>query len=97
MPAGSRVTGISVRPGLVLTPGESDQTLLPSTPVPIDMAFEEDDAVILHDEHSEYDGEEGTVTQIVETMFGDANYTVSFEDGQEQGIPEDSLEPVDEE
>jgi predicted heme/steroid binding protein len=61
------------------------------------MAFEEDDAVILHDEHSEYDGEEGTVTQIVETMFGDANYTVSFEDGQEQGIPEDSLEPVDEE
>ncbi|SFS07532.1 hypothetical protein SAMN05216559_3239 [Halomicrobium zhouii] len=61
------------------------------------MAFEEDDAVILHDEHSEYDGEEGTVTQVVETMFGDANYTVSFEDGQEQGIPEDSLEPVDEE
>lgn len=61
------------------------------------MAFEEDDTVILHDEHSEYDGEEGTVTQVVETMFGDANYTVSFEDGQEQGIPEDSLEPVDEE
>ncbi|MCU4799316.1 DUF1918 domain-containing protein [Halobacteria archaeon HArc-gm2] len=61
------------------------------------MAFEEDDAVILHDEHSEYDEEEGTVTQVVETMFGDANYTVSFEDGQEQGIPEDSLEPVDEE
>ena len=61
------------------------------------MAFEEDDAVILHDEHSEYDGEEGTITQVVETMFGDANYTVSFEDGQEQGIPEDSLEPADEE
>lgn len=61
------------------------------------MAFEEDDTVILHDEHSDYDGEEGTVTQVVETMFGDANYTVSFEDGQEQGIPEDSLEPVDEE
>lgn len=61
------------------------------------MAFEEDDTVILHDEHSDYDGEEGTITQIVETMFGDANYTVSFEDGQEQGIPEDSLEPVDEE
>ena len=61
------------------------------------MAFEEDDTVILHDEHSEYDGEEGTITQVVETMFGDANYTVSFEDGQEQGIPEDSLESVDEE
>jgi predicted heme/steroid binding protein len=61
------------------------------------MAFEEDDTVILHDEHSEYDGEEGQITQVVETMFGDANYTVSFEDGQEQGIPEDSLEPVDEE
>lgn len=60
------------------------------------MAFEEDDTVILHDAHSEYDGEEGTVTQVVETMFGDANYTVSFEDGQEQGIPEDSLESVDE-
>ncbi len=59
------------------------------------MSFEEDDAVILHDEHSEYDGQEGTVTQVMETMFGDANYTVSFEDGQEQGVPEDSLEAVD--
>jgi len=56
------------------------------------MSYEEDDAVILHDEHSDYDGEEGTVTQIVETMFGDANYTVSFEDGQETGVPEDNLE-----
>jgi hypothetical protein len=61
------------------------------------MAFEEDDTVILHDDHSEYDGHEGTITQVVETMFGDANYTVSFEDGQEQGIPEDSLEAVEEE
>jgi hypothetical protein len=60
------------------------------------MAFEEDDTVVLHDKHSEFDGEEGTVTQVVETMFGDANYTVSFEDGQEQGIPEDSLEAVEE-
>ena len=60
------------------------------------MAFEEDDTVILHDEHSDYDGEEGTITQIVETMFGDANYTVSFEDGQEQGVPEDNLEAVEE-
>ena len=60
------------------------------------MAFEEDDTVVLHDKHSEFDGEEGTITQVVETMFGDANYTVSFEDGQEQGIPEDSLEAVEE-
>lgn len=60
------------------------------------MAFEEDDIVVLHDKHSDYDGEEGTITQVVETMFGDANYTVSFEDGQEQGIPEDSLEAVEE-
>ncbi|MEF8783671.1 MAG: DUF1918 domain-containing protein [Haloarculaceae archaeon] len=59
------------------------------------MTFEEEDSVILHDEHSEYDGEEGTVTRVVETMFGDANYTVSFEDGQEQGVPEDNLEPAE--
>ena len=59
------------------------------------MAFEEDDSVILRDEHSEYDGEEGTVTQVVETMFGDENYTVSFEDGQEAGVPEDDLEAAD--
>jgi predicted heme/steroid binding protein len=58
------------------------------------MTFEEGDTVVLHDEHSEYDGEEGTVTQVVETMFGDANYTVSFEDGKEQGVPEDNLEPA---
>ncbi|WP_435076657.1 DUF1918 domain-containing protein [Halococcus sp. AFM35] len=56
------------------------------------MSYEEDDEVILHDEHSEYDGETGTVTQVMETMFGDATYTVSFEDGQESGVPEDSLE-----
>jgi hypothetical protein len=56
------------------------------------MSFEEDDEVILHDEHSEYDGDTGTVTQVMETMFGDATYTVSFEDGQESGVPEDSLE-----
>jgi hypothetical protein len=60
------------------------------------MSFEEDDRVILHDEHSEFDGQEGTVTQVVETMFGDANYTVSFEDGQEAGIAEDALEPAEE-
>ena len=60
------------------------------------MAFEKGDAVILHDKHSEYDGEEGEVTQVSETMFGDENYSVSFEDGQEHGIPEDSLEAADE-
>jgi hypothetical protein len=31
----------------------------------------------------------------MESMFGDANYTISFEDGQESGVPEDSLELVD--
>ncbi len=60
------------------------------------MSFEEDDQVVLHDKHSDYDGEQGTVTQVMETMFGDATYTVSFEDGQEAGVPEESLEPADE-
>ncbi len=60
------------------------------------MAFEEDDTVILHDEHSDHDGEEGTITQIVETMFGDENYTVSFEDGQVAGVPEENLEHAEE-
>ena len=59
------------------------------------MSFEEDDTVILHDEHSEYDGQEGQVTQVMDTMFGDSTYTVSFEDGQETGVPEDSLEAVE--
>ena len=59
------------------------------------MSFEEDDTVILHDEHSEHDGEEGVITQVMETMFGDANYTVSFDDGQEAGISEDALELVE--
>jgi len=56
------------------------------------MEFEEDDSVVLHDKHSEYDGQTGTVTQVVETMFGDATYTVSFEDGQEVGISADQLD-----
>jgi hypothetical protein len=60
------------------------------------MSFEEDDTVVLHDEHSEYDGETGTVTQVMETMFGDETYTVNFEDGQESGVPEDSLEATEE-
>jgi hypothetical protein len=59
------------------------------------MSFEEDDTVVLHDKHSEFDGETGTITQVVETMFGEPNYTVSFEDGQEAGVPEDSLELVE--
>ncbi|GGN15331.1 hypothetical protein GCM10009021_14590 [Halarchaeum nitratireducens] len=52
--------------------------------------------MVLHDEHSEFDGETGEITQKVETMFGDANYTVAFEDGQEQGVPEDNLEAAGE-
>ena len=59
--------------------------------------FEEDDRVVLADEHSEYDGETGTVTQVVETMFGDATYTISFEDGQETGIAADQLEAAEDE
>lgn len=60
------------------------------------MSFEEDDRVILHDEHSEYDGEEGEIQQVMENMFGDSTYTVSFEEGQETGVPEDSLEAAEE-
>lgn len=60
------------------------------------MSFEEDQQVILHDEHSEYDGETGTVTQVMETMFGDETYTVNFEDGQESGVSEDALEATEE-
>ncbi|HMB50163.1 DUF1918 domain-containing protein [Natronoarchaeum rubrum] len=59
------------------------------------MSFEEDDSVILHDEHSDYDGEEGTIKQVMETMFGDETYTVSFEEGQETGVPEDNLEAAE--
>jgi hypothetical protein len=58
------------------------------------MSYEEDDSVILHDKHSDFDGEEGKITQVVETMFGDATYTVSFEEGQEVGVGEDQLEAV---
>ncbi|TQQ81445.1 DUF1918 domain-containing protein [Halonotius roseus] len=60
------------------------------------MSFEKDDTVVLHDKHSDYDGETGTITQVVDNMFGDATYTISFEDGQETGVPEDDLEAVDE-
>ncbi|MUV86001.1 DUF1918 domain-containing protein [Natronomonas sp. CBA1123] len=59
------------------------------------MAFEKGDDVVFHDQHSEYDGETGEVTQVSETMFGDNTYIVQFEEGQEAGIPEDSLEAAD--
>ncbi len=59
------------------------------------MSYEKGDRVVLHDEHSDYDGEEGEITQVMETMFGDANYTVSFEEGQESGVPEDALTPAE--
>lgn len=59
------------------------------------MTFEEDDRVVLSDKHSEFDGQEGVVTQVVETMFGDANYTVSFDEGQETGVPASALSPVE--
>lgn len=59
------------------------------------MSFEDGDEVRFHDEHSDHDGETGTVTQVMETMFGDSTYTVSFEDGQETGVPEGALEAVD--
>jgi hypothetical protein len=57
--------------------------------------FEKEDRVVLSDEHSDFDGETGTITQVMETMFGDATYIVSFEDGQEQGVPADQLELVE--
>jgi hypothetical protein len=61
------------------------------------MSFEKGDRVVLHDEHSEFDGEVGEVAQVMETMFGDENYTVSFEDGQEPGVSADQLDAADEE
>jgi len=59
------------------------------------MSFEEDDRVVLHDEHSEFDGETGTISQTMESMFGDVTYTISFDDGQEAGVPKDDLEAAD--
>ncbi|ELY94654.1 hypothetical protein C483_02945 [Natrialba hulunbeirensis JCM 10989] len=59
------------------------------------MSFEKDDNVVLTDKHSDFNGEVGTVTQTMESMFGDVTYTVSFEDGQETGIPEEDLEAAD--
>jgi hypothetical protein len=59
------------------------------------MEFEEDDTVVLHDKHSEFDGQTGTVTQVVETMFGDATYTIGFDDGQEVGVAADQLDSAE--
>ena len=59
------------------------------------MAFEKGDRVVFHDKHSEYDGETGEVTQVSETMFGDNTYIVDFEEGQEAGIAEESLDAAD--
>lgn len=61
------------------------------------MSFEKGDSVVLHDQHSDYDGEVGEITQISETMFGDETYSISFEDGKEHGIPEDSLDAAPDE
>jgi len=61
------------------------------------MGFEKGDSVVLHDKHSDYDGEVGEITQVSETMFGDENYIVSFGDGKEPGIPADSLEAAPDE
>ena len=55
------------------------------------MSFKQGDEVVLHDEHSDFDGETGTIETVSETMFGDENYVVSFEDGQEAGIAADAL------
>lgn len=60
------------------------------------MSFEKGDKVVLHDKHSEHDGEIGEITQVVESMFGDSNYTIAFDEGQEAGIPEDQLEAAPE-
>tara|TARA_A100001037_G_C15153837_1_gene641854 strand:+ start:14985 stop:15182 length:198 start_codon:yes stop_codon:yes gene_type:complete len=61
------------------------------------MVFKEGDKVILHDVHSKYDGEMGIINGIMETMFGSSNYNIKFEEGQENGIGENSLEMVIEE
>ena len=55
------------------------------------MSFEKGDSVRLQDKHSDHDGEVGEVTQVSETMFGDETYTVQFDEGQEAGLPADSL------
>ncbi len=58
------------------------------------MSFEEGDHVRLNDKHSDHDGDVGEITQVMETMFDDKTYTISFEEGQEAGVPPDQLEAV---
>jgi len=59
------------------------------------MGFEKGDRVVLHDQHSEFDGEIGEITQVSETMFGDSTYIIQFEEGQEAGIAEDAIEAAE--
>jgi hypothetical protein len=61
------------------------------------MSFEKGDMVVLNDKHSDHDGEVGEITQVSETMFGDENYTISFDEGKEHGLPADSLEEASDE
>lgn len=60
------------------------------------MTFEEGDKVIFKDEYHEKDGQEGKVTQISETMFGDQSYTIEVEGETIGGLGEDQLEAVEE-
>ena len=59
------------------------------------MSFEKGDRVVLHDKHSSFDGEVGEIKRVSETMFGDATYTVQFDEGQEAGLPADALESAE--
>ena len=100
--SGSSSVSVRLAPLEALIHGDADHSrritpFLVGGREPTGMTFEEDDRVVLHDEHSDYDGEEGTIAQVVETMFGDENYTVSFEEGQEAGVPADALDPADDE
>ena len=60
------------------------------------MSFEEGDKIIFRDEHHEKNGEEGKITQVSETMFGDESYTVEVEGETIGGLGEDQLEAVEE-
>ena len=59
------------------------------------MTFEEGDKVIFKDEYHEKDGQEGEVTQVSETMFGDQTYTIEVEGETIGGLGEDQLEAVE--
>jgi len=61
------------------------------------MSFDEGDRVVLNDKHSEYDGQTGTITQVMKTMFDDETYTISFDEGQEAGVPPDQIEAAPDE